>query len=110
MPEPDERPVPQTADEILAFIRDNSKPGDWKLTSFGIGKDCVRHASGECPICWLGSQLGRNRHKRLNLAVSVGAELGLKYFTTADIVAAADDGTGGSPELRQKLLTACYLA
>lgn len=91
-----------TLDEALEFIRENSKPGDWAAFS-----DEIRHAvTGECPVCWVGSQKGANPTGLKESHLLVAPFLGMSRKEAEEIADAADWANGRH---RTRLKTACHL-
>lgn len=99
-----------TKDDVLKYIRANSGPGDWRVMKFA-GHMMVRSVTDdpekyECPICWVGTKLGKNPNGLFSIYEPVAKAVGLARPDAADIANAADHI--GHP-LRHSLLKACHL-
>lgn len=97
--------TPKTVDEILEFVRENSKPGDWKLGDDGL----IRSDNGFCPLCWVGRRVGVNNELFLDFDTTIGRRLGLTLTDVEAMRRAVDNSTGHDKNLRQRLLKACHL-
>jgi hypothetical protein len=110
-----------TIQEFLDYIRTNSKAGDWQ-TCRGRNKNIRRNGTSdhtsdnECPICWVGSSLGKNSEGiRTNGFGVIAARIGLTEKDSDQIACAADSlechyfGIKVNTILRQELLAACHL-
>lgn len=76
-----------TIDECLAFVREKTTPGDWSVQTYGA----IRHTrTGECPICFVGSELEKNPHGYKECARIVGYELGMAQSDIDTIAHGAD--------------------
>lgn len=80
----------------------------WYLTTAGL----IRHKDGACPVCEVGTLLGKNLAGSRAAFLCVAENLGLSWLDTSAIVHAADNKTNYYPSenIRQRLLEACGLS
>jgi hypothetical protein len=95
-------------DDILKFIKENSKTGDWRLShDMFIRSTSDEVLLGSCPICWMGAKLNQNPERLILSAYVVGERLGLESLgVVMPIVNAADHP---NTRYRDRLLEACHL-
>jgi hypothetical protein len=109
----------RTIDDVLTYIRDNSKPGDWQVTRNGcirtVNKKWNSYAGNDhyqCPLCWLATALGCNpANIRLNYDV-ITSNIKVPYNEASEIAHAADYQPGTREydmAMRERLLHACHL-
>lgn len=100
----------KTIDELLAFIRANSKPGDWKLNTDNEVRFAIPGQPRYCPVCWVGHKTGKNKWGLSLGAWTVGREMGLDAADVSLVAAAADhESHPVTAELRVRLLEACHI-
>lgn len=99
---------------ISEFLDEFKKQAAGMEREFYLSNRCIRNHEGRCPICWLGTKLGKNPSNQLFTTGTVSSLLGLKTEDRLSIEQAADGhyNRALSPELhelRQQLISACNL-
>lgn len=108
----------RTIDDVLTFIRDNSKPGDWVTGVRGMDNRCIirerkpTRSSNRCPLCWMATQLEVNQLDTVVDFLEVYESLEVSGVDATAIASAADYTVGHrdyNMALRERLLHACHL-
>lgn len=94
-----------TKEEFLSEVSARSKPGDFYLDASGQIWSRNLH---QCPICWLGTQMGLNPDNKDVLIVDVSNALKLSDGDRW-LIALSADKPSFEPELRASLIRACKL-
>lgn len=101
-------------EELLTYISDNSTAGDWFMSTDGTirSTEQLPLRVGRCPICWVGTRLGKNP---LDEAVNYWPVASLLDLADAMIAADAADNfldrdlDGRVAAFRLELLKACKI-